>query len=147
VLAASVGLIAVGTGTIFSLAVFPGRWVGTTFGGSSSFPASAWGPGAYGGGFLYDYLGTYWTLHLASTSSGRPAVAMALTLRATGPGACPRPGHLTDSDALLRRRARGRDALDPANCPPRQAYPLTGSGLRGRVCPPRVGRSDTSNPQ
>jgi predicted MFS family arabinose efflux permease len=55
------------------------------------------GLGAYGGGFLYDYLGTYWTLHLVSTFVGAAAVAMALTLRAPGRAPALAPGHLTDS--------------------------------------------------
>jgi predicted MFS family arabinose efflux permease len=39
------------------------------------------GLGAYGGGFLFDHLGTYWSLHVTSTLVGAGAVAVALALR------------------------------------------------------------------
>jgi len=61
---------------------FGERVVGTTFGGIFLISCIGMGLGAYGGGILYDHLGTYWTLHLASTLVGSAAVAVALTLRA-----------------------------------------------------------------
>jgi len=60
---------------------FGERVVGTTFGGIFLISCIGMGLGAYGGGILYDHLGTYWTLHLASTLVGSAAVAVALTLR------------------------------------------------------------------
>ena len=61
---------------------FGERVVGTTFGGIFFISCIGMGLGAYGGGFLFDHLGTYWSLHVASTLVGAVAVAMALTLRA-----------------------------------------------------------------
>jgi predicted MFS family arabinose efflux permease len=61
---------------------FGERVVGTTFGGIFLISCIGMGLGAYGGGILYDQLGTYWTLHLASTLVGAAAVALALTLQA-----------------------------------------------------------------
>jgi MFS family permease len=61
---------------------FGERVVGTTFGGIFFISCIGMGLGAYGGGFLFDQLGTYWSLHLASTLVGTGAVAVALALRA-----------------------------------------------------------------
>ena len=61
---------------------FGERVVGTTFGGIFFISCIGMGLGAYGGGFLFDHLGTYWSLHLASTLVGAGAVVVALTLRA-----------------------------------------------------------------
>jgi MFS family permease len=61
---------------------FGERVVGTTFGGIFFISCLGMGLGAYGGGFLFDRLGTYWSLHLASTLVGAAAVAVALALRA-----------------------------------------------------------------
>ncbi len=61
---------------------FGERVVGMTFGGIFFISCIGMGLGAYGGGFLFDHLGTYWSLHLASTLVGAGAVAVALTLRA-----------------------------------------------------------------
>jgi hypothetical protein len=61
---------------------FGERVVGTTFGGIFFISCIGMGLGAYGGGFLFDRLGTYWSLHLASTLVGAGAVAVALALRA-----------------------------------------------------------------
>ena len=60
---------------------FGERVVGTTFGGIFFVSCIGMGLGAYGGGFLFDQLGTYWSLHLASTLVGTGAVAVALALR------------------------------------------------------------------
>ena len=60
---------------------FGDRVVGTTFGGIFFISCIGMGLGAYGGGFLYDQLGTYWSLHVASTLVGAGAVAVALALR------------------------------------------------------------------
>jgi predicted MFS family arabinose efflux permease len=61
---------------------FGERVVGMTFGGIFFISCIGMGLGAYGGGFLFDHLGTYWSLHLASTLVGAGAVVVALTLRA-----------------------------------------------------------------
>jgi predicted MFS family arabinose efflux permease len=63
---------------------FGERVVGTTFGGIFFISCIGMGLGAYGGGFLYDHLGTYWSLHLASTLVAAGAVAVALALRPPG---------------------------------------------------------------
>jgi predicted MFS family arabinose efflux permease len=60
---------------------FGERVVGTTFGGIFFISCIGMGLGAYGGGFLFDRLGTYWSLHLASTLVGAGAVVVALALR------------------------------------------------------------------
>ena len=60
---------------------FGERVVGTTFGGIFFISCIGMGLGAYGGGFLYDQLGTYWSLHLASTLVAAGAVAVAMALR------------------------------------------------------------------
>ena len=60
---------------------FGERVVGTTFGGIFFISCIGMGLGAYGGGFLYDHLGTYWSLHLASTLVAAGAVAVAMALR------------------------------------------------------------------
>jgi predicted MFS family arabinose efflux permease len=60
---------------------FGERVVGTTFGGIFFISCIGMGLGAYGGGVLFDQLGTYWSLHLASTLVGAGAVAVALALR------------------------------------------------------------------
>jgi predicted MFS family arabinose efflux permease len=59
---------------------FGERVVGTTFGGIFFVSCIGMGAGAYGGGLLFDHLGTYWTLHLGSTLIGASAVAVALAL-------------------------------------------------------------------
>ena len=64
---------------------FGERVVGTAFGGIFFISCIGMGLGAYGGGFLFDELGTYWSLHLASTLVGAGAVTVALTLRAPVP--------------------------------------------------------------
>jgi MFS family permease len=63
---------------------FGERVVGTTFGGIFFISCIGMGLGAYGGGFLYDHLGTYWSLHLASTAIAAGAVAVAMALRPPG---------------------------------------------------------------
>jgi MFS family permease len=63
---------------------FGERVVGTTFGGILFISCIGMGLGAYGGGFLYDHLGTYWSLHLASTVVAAGAVAVAMALRPPG---------------------------------------------------------------
>ena len=60
---------------------FGERVVGTTFGGIFFISCIGMGLGAYSGGFLFDQLGTYWSLHLASTLVGTGAVAVALAIR------------------------------------------------------------------
>lgn len=62
---------------------FGGRVIGTAFGGIFFVSAIGMGLGAYAGGWLYDLLGSYWTLHLSSTLVGAAAVAAALALRPT----------------------------------------------------------------
>jgi predicted MFS family arabinose efflux permease len=71
---------------------FGERVVGTTFGGIFFISCIGMGLGAYGGGFLFDRLGTYWSLHLASTLVGAGAVAVALALRSPAPQLAPASG-------------------------------------------------------
>jgi predicted MFS family arabinose efflux permease len=61
---------------------FGERVVGTTFGAIFFISCIGMGLGAYGGGFLFDHLGTYWSLHLASTLVGAGAVVVAVALQA-----------------------------------------------------------------
>jgi MFS family permease len=63
---------------------FGERVVGTTFGGIFFISCIGMGLGAYAGGFLYDRLGTYWSLHVVSTLVGAGAIVVALALRAPG---------------------------------------------------------------
>lgn len=60
---------------------FGERVIGTAFGGIFFVSAIAMGLGAYAGGFLFDRLGSYWSLHLTSTLVGAGAVMAALALR------------------------------------------------------------------
>ena len=71
---------------------FGERVVGTTFGGIFFISCIGMGLGAYGGGVLFDQLGTYWSLHLASTLVGMGAVAVAVALRAPAPTPALAPG-------------------------------------------------------
>jgi MFS family permease len=71
---------------------FGERVVGTTFGGIFFISCIGMGLGTYGGGFLFDHLGSYWSLHLASTLVGAGAMAVALTLRAPARVAALAPG-------------------------------------------------------
>jgi MFS family permease len=71
---------------------FGERVVGMTFGGIFFISCIGMGLGAYGGGFLFDRLGTYWSLHLASTLVGAGAVAVALALRSPAPQLAPASG-------------------------------------------------------
>ena len=64
---------------------FGERVVGTTFGGIFFISCIGMGLGAFGGGVLFDQLGTYWSLHVASTVVGAGAVAVALALRSPVP--------------------------------------------------------------
>jgi MFS family permease len=64
---------------------FGERVVGTTFGGIFFISCIGMGLGAFGGGVLFDQLGTYWSLHVASTAVGAGAVVVALTLRSPLP--------------------------------------------------------------
>jgi MFS family permease len=64
---------------------FGERVVGTAFGGIFLISCIGMGLGAYGGGFLFDQLGTYWSLHLASTLVGAGAVAVGVALRSPVP--------------------------------------------------------------
>jgi len=68
---------------------FGERVMGTAFGGIFFVSAIGMGLGAYAGGWLYDGLGSYWTLHLSSTLIGGAAVAAALALRAPEPVGAP----------------------------------------------------------
>src|SRR5262245_49344130 len=89
------GVAYVGAMPLYALVArefFGERVVGTTFGGIFLISCIGMGLGAYGGGILYDQLGTYWTLHLASTLIGAAAVAVALSLRAPSRAAALAPG-------------------------------------------------------
>jgi predicted MFS family arabinose efflux permease len=61
---------------------FGERVVGTTFGVIFFISCIGMGLGSYGGGVIYDHLGSYWTMHLASTLVGAAAIVVALGLRA-----------------------------------------------------------------
>ena len=63
--------------------------VGTTFGVIFFISCIGMGLGSYGGGVIYDHLGSYWTMHLASTMVGAAAIVVALGLRA--PARMPAP--------------------------------------------------------
>ncbi|HEV8675190.1 MAG TPA: MFS transporter [Methylomirabilota bacterium] len=64
---------------------FGERVIGTAFGGIFLVSAIGMGLGAYAGGWLFDWLGSYWSLYVSSTLVGIAAVAVALTLRAPTP--------------------------------------------------------------
>jgi MFS family permease len=65
--------------------LFGPRVIGAAFGGIFLISCIGMGLGAYAGGFIHDWLGTYWTLHLSSTLIGVAAVATALAVRVPGP--------------------------------------------------------------
>jgi MFS family permease len=60
---------------------FGPRVIGTAFGGIFFISCIGMGLGAYTGGFVFDLLGSYWSLHLGSTLVGAAAVGLALGLR------------------------------------------------------------------
>ena len=60
---------------------FGPRVIGTAFGGIFFISCIGMGLGAYAGGFVFDLLGSYWSLHLGSTLVGAAAVGVALGLR------------------------------------------------------------------
>jgi predicted MFS family arabinose efflux permease len=64
---------------------FGERVIGTAFGGIFLISCIGMGLGAYAGGWLFDHLGSYWSLYLTSTTVGVAAVAVALTLRTPEP--------------------------------------------------------------
>jgi MFS family permease len=68
---------------------FGERVVGTTFGGIFLLSCVGMGLGSYGGGVIFDRLGSYWTMHFASTLVGAAAIAVALGLRAPQPAPAP----------------------------------------------------------
>jgi predicted MFS family arabinose efflux permease len=70
---------------------FGQRVVGTAFGGIFLVSCVGMGVGAYAGGFLFDRLGSYWTLHLGSTLVGAAAVVVAIGLRPPRRTAVPAP--------------------------------------------------------
>src|SRR5262249_12241068 len=59
---------------------FGERVIGTAFGGIFLVSAIGMGLGAYVGGWLFDRLGSYGGLHLASTGVGTAAIARPLAL-------------------------------------------------------------------
>jgi MFS family permease len=61
---------------------FGERVIGTAFGGIFLISCIGMGLGAYGGGFIFDHLGSYWSLYAGSTLIGAAAVVLALALRA-----------------------------------------------------------------
>jgi MFS family permease len=65
--------------------LFGDRVMGTAFGGIFLISAVGMGLGAYGGGVLFDRLGSYWSLHLLSTVVGATAIVVALGLRPSVP--------------------------------------------------------------
>jgi predicted MFS family arabinose efflux permease len=56
--------------------------IGTAFGGIFFISAIGMGLGSWAGGYLFDHLGSYWSLYLGSTLVGVAAVAVALALPA-----------------------------------------------------------------
>src|SRR5262249_34561249 len=64
---------------------FGERVIGTAFGGVFFVSCIGMGLGAYGGGLVFDWLGSYWTLYVASTLIGAAAVVVALALQAPRP--------------------------------------------------------------
>lgn len=72
---------------------FGERVIGTAFGGIFFISCIGMGLGAYGGGVIFDRLGSYWTLYLTSTVVGVAAVAVALALRPPEPVPLPAGGH------------------------------------------------------
>jgi MFS family permease len=64
---------------------FGERVIGTAFGGIFFISAIGMGLGAYAGGFIFDWLGSYWSLYLGSLLVGIAAVAVALALRPPEP--------------------------------------------------------------
>jgi len=68
---------------------FGERVIGTTFGGIFFISCIGMGLGSYGGGAIFDHLGSYWTMHLASTLVGSAAIAAGLGLRAPRPAPAP----------------------------------------------------------
>jgi MFS family permease len=60
---------------------FGERVIGTAFGGIFFVSTIGMGLGAVAGGLVFDQLGSYWSLHLASTVTGVAAVLTALALR------------------------------------------------------------------
>jgi MFS family permease len=60
---------------------FGERVIGTAFGGIFFVSTIGMGLGAVAGGVVFDRLGSYWSLHLASTLVGAFAVTVALALR------------------------------------------------------------------
>jgi MFS family permease len=60
---------------------FGDRVIGTAFGGIFFVSTIGMGLGAVAGGLVFDQLGSYWSLHLASTVVGVAAVTTALLLR------------------------------------------------------------------
>ena len=63
--------------------------LGTAFGAVFFISCIGMGLGSFGGGFLYDALGSYAWLFLASGAIGTMAVAMAVALRPTAPAPLP----------------------------------------------------------
>jgi len=63
--------------------------LGTAFGAVFFISCIGMGLGSFGGGFLYDALGSYAWLFLASGAIGTMAVAMAMALRPPAPAALP----------------------------------------------------------
>jgi predicted MFS family arabinose efflux permease len=66
---------------------FGERVIGTAFGGIFFISTIGMGLGAVAGGLVFDQLGSYWSLHLASTVVGMAAVVTALALRPPAPRA------------------------------------------------------------
>src|SRR5262249_38697821 len=64
---------------------FGERVIGTAFGGVFFVSCIGMGLGAYAGGLVFDWLGSYWTLYVASTLVGAAAVVAALALQAPQP--------------------------------------------------------------
>ena len=109
---------------------FGERVVGTTFGGIFFLSCIGMGLGAYGGGFLFDHLGTYWSLHARQHArrGGRGGHGPDAPGRPPESGR-PRPGGLSSRTGLGGGPPRGRPLIPrrgPAACRDRMR-PLTAS--------------------
>ncbi len=68
---------------------FGARAMGTAYGAIFMLQAIGMGLGAFGGGWLYDHLGTYWWLFASATAAAAVAILFALPLRSAGRIAVP----------------------------------------------------------
>ena len=98
---------------------FGERVVGTTFGGIFFLSCIGMGLGAYGGGFLFDHLGTYWSLHRRQHARRGGRGGGGPDAPGASPSRRPRPGGLTSGEGPGRgasgrlRSGRGMTRVGP----------------------------------